>query len=117
MKNEDWIKDIPEQSQLGRSILAIFIAAIDLKRRSKNEWRFLFRAAGQDAIATAARMNIHVNNAATEASQFPIPVAPLAGGSMMTAELRLHPLSAEMLQNIGRPGLKVVALSAQMLLA
>ena len=35
------------------------------KRQKKDGWEFLFLAAGQDAIATAAAMNIHQDNAAT----------------------------------------------------
>lgn len=35
------------------------------KRQDKDGWEFLFLAAGQDAIATAAQMNIHSHNSAT----------------------------------------------------
>lgn len=35
------------------------------KRRKKDGWEFLFLAANQDAIATAAQMNIHAHDSAT----------------------------------------------------
>ena len=35
------------------------------RRQEKQGWQFLFLAANQDAIATAAQMNIHAHNAAT----------------------------------------------------
>ena len=35
------------------------------KRQGKDGWEFLFLTAGQDAIATAAQMNIHAHNSAT----------------------------------------------------
>lgn len=35
------------------------------KRREKDGWEFLFLAANQDAIATAAQMNIHAHDSAT----------------------------------------------------
>ena len=35
------------------------------KRRDKDGWEFLFLGANQDAIATAAQMNIHAHDAAT----------------------------------------------------
>lgn len=41
------------------------LAARIKERQEKNGWQFLFLGANQDAIATAAQMNIHAGNAAT----------------------------------------------------
>lgn len=41
------------------------LAAKIKERQEKEGWQFLFLAANQDAIATAAQMNIHAHNAAT----------------------------------------------------
>jgi len=74
------IKDLPKASKPDQVIFAIFtdgqenasrdytwkdIADKIQKRQKKNGWEFLFLAAGQDAIATAAQMHIHAHNAAT----------------------------------------------------
>lgn len=74
------IKELPKKHQPDQVIFAIFtdglenasqkytwqdIAAKIQKRQKKDDWQFLFLAAGQDAIATAAQMNIHAHNAAT----------------------------------------------------
>ena len=73
------IKSLPKKQQPDQVIFAIFtdgmenasrkytwqdIAARIQKRQEKDGWEFLFLAAGQDAIATAAQMNIHAHNAA-----------------------------------------------------
>jgi len=74
------IKALPKQKRPDQVIFAIFtdglenasrkytwldIAEMIQKRQKKNGWEFLFLAAGQDAIASAAQMNIHAHNAAT----------------------------------------------------
>lgn len=74
------IKALPKEQRPDQVIFAIFtdgmenmsqrytwqdIAAMIQKRQKKNGWQFLFLAAGQDAIATAAQMSIHADNAAT----------------------------------------------------
>jgi hypothetical protein len=41
------------------------LAAKIKERQEKDGWQFLFLGANQDAIATAAQMNIHAHNAAT----------------------------------------------------
>jgi len=76
------IKALPKDQRPDQVIFAIFtdghenasrkftwqdIAAKIQKRQKKDGWEFLFLAAGQDAIATAAQMNIHAHNAATVA--------------------------------------------------
>lgn len=78
------IKALPEEQRPGQVIFAIFtdgmenasrkytwqdIAARIQKRQKKDGWEFLFLAAGQDAIATAAQMNIRAHNAATVDSE------------------------------------------------
>lgn len=77
------IKDLPEQDRPGKVIFAIFtdglenasekyswkdIAAKIRKRQDKDGWEFLFLAANQDAIATAAQMNIRGHHSATAAA-------------------------------------------------
>ena len=74
------IKQMPKHQRPDQVIFAIFtdgmenmsrkytwhdIAGMIQKRQTKNDWQFLFLAAGQDAIASAAQMNIHAHNAAT----------------------------------------------------
>ena len=74
------IKALPKKDRPDQVIFAIFtdglenasqkyswqdIAGMIQKRQKKNGWEFLFLAAGQDAIASAAQMNIHAHNAAT----------------------------------------------------
>ena len=74
------IKNLPKKHRPDQVIFAIFtdglenasrkyswqdIAEMIRKRQKKDGWDFLFLAAGQDAIATAAQMNIHAHNAAT----------------------------------------------------
>ncbi|MAS93114.1 MAG: hypothetical protein CMO55_07950 [Verrucomicrobiales bacterium] len=74
------IKDLPKKQRPDQVIFAIFtdgmenasrkydwkdIAKKIQKRQKKDGWEFLFLAAGQDAIATAAQMNIHADNAAS----------------------------------------------------
>lgn len=74
------IKDLPKKSQPDQVVFAIFtdglenasrkyswqdIASKIQKRQENDGWEFLFLAAGQDAIATAAQMNIHAHNAAS----------------------------------------------------
>jgi len=74
------IKDLPQKQRPDQVIFAIFTDGLEnasrkytwqdvadkiRKRQKKDNWEFLFLAAGQDAIATAAQMNIHAHNAAT----------------------------------------------------
>jgi uncharacterized protein YegL len=74
------IRDLPEQDRPDQVIFAIFtdgeenashrftwqaIAGKIRRRQAKQGWEFLFLGANQDAIATAAQMNIHAHNAAT----------------------------------------------------
>jgi hypothetical protein len=74
------IKALPKKARPDQVIFAIFtdglenasrkytwqdIAGKIRQRQKKDGWEFLFLAAGQDAIATAAQMNIHADNAAT----------------------------------------------------
>lgn len=74
------IKALPEQDRPDQVIFAIFtdgeenssrrftwqdIAGKIRRRQEKQGWEFLFLGANQDAIATAAQMNIHAHNAAT----------------------------------------------------
>ena len=74
------IKDLPKKQCPDQVIFAIFTDGLEnasrkytwqdiakkiRKRQKKDGWEFLFLAAGQDAIATAAQMNIHADNAAT----------------------------------------------------
>ncbi len=74
------IKALPKQQRPGKVIFAIFtdghenasrkftwqdISDAIRKRRDKDGWEFLFLGANQDAIATAAQMNIHAHDAAT----------------------------------------------------
>lgn len=74
------IKELPEKDRPDQIIFAIFTDGLEnasrkytwkdvadkiQKRQDKNGWEFLFLAAGQDAIASAAQMNIHAHNAAT----------------------------------------------------
>ncbi len=74
------IKALPKKDRPDQVIFAIFtdgmenssrkfswqdIAGKIHKRQAKNDWQFLFLAAGQDAIATASQMNIYAHNAAT----------------------------------------------------
>jgi hypothetical protein len=74
------IADLPAAARPSQVIFAIFtdglenassrytwkdLAAKIKERQEKDGWQFLFLAANQDAIATAAQMNIHANNAAT----------------------------------------------------
>ena len=74
------IKALPGKQRPGKVIFAIFtdgeenasrkfawqdIADAIRKRRDKDGWEFLFLGANQDAIATAAQMNIHAHDAAT----------------------------------------------------
>jgi hypothetical protein len=73
-------RDLPPGSRPDQVIFAIFtdgeensssrftwqdIAGKIRRRQEKQGWQFLFLAANQDAIATAAQMNIHAHNAAT----------------------------------------------------
>lgn len=73
-------RDLPPESRPDQVIFAIFtdgeensssrftwqdIAGKIRRRQEKQGWQFLFLAANQDAIATAAQMNIHAHNAAT----------------------------------------------------
>jgi hypothetical protein len=75
-----WIAATPAASGPVQVIFAIFtdglenassrfswkqLAARIKERQEKNGWQFLFLGANQDAIATAAQMNIHAGNAAT----------------------------------------------------
>ncbi|MEM9016687.1 MAG: hypothetical protein AAGC68_06710 [Verrucomicrobiota bacterium] len=74
------IKHLPKRSRPDQVIFAIFTDGLEnasrkyswqdiadgiQKRQAKDGWEFLFLAAGQDAIATAAQMNIHADNAAS----------------------------------------------------
>jgi len=74
------IQDLPKKKRPDQVIFAIFTDGLEnasckygwqdiadkiRKRQEKDGWEFLFLAAGQDAIATAAQMNIHAHNAAT----------------------------------------------------
>lgn len=74
------IRDLPENDRPDQVIFAIFtdgeensshrftwkdIAGKIRRRQEKQGWEFLFLGANQDAIATAAQMNIHAGNAAT----------------------------------------------------
>jgi len=74
------IKALPAAAQPDQVIFAIFtdgeenashqytwrdIAGKIRRRQAKQGWEFLFLGANQDAIATAAQMNIHAHNAAT----------------------------------------------------
>jgi hypothetical protein len=74
------IKAMPEGEQPATVVFAIFTdghenssqqytwekVAKRIKRRTEQDgWQFLFLAANQDAIATAAKMNIHRDNSAT----------------------------------------------------
>jgi hypothetical protein len=74
------IKKLQKKERPAKVIFAIFtdgmensslkytwidIATMIRKRREKDGWEFLFLAANQDAIATAAQMNIHAHDSAT----------------------------------------------------
>jgi uncharacterized protein YegL len=74
------IQALPKKQRPDQVIFAIFTDGLEnasrryswqdiadriRKRQDKDGWEFLFLAAGQDAIATAAQMNIHAHNAAT----------------------------------------------------
>jgi Mg-chelatase subunit ChlD len=74
------IRDLPESDRPDQVIFAIFtdgeenasrrftwkdIAGKIRRRQERQGWEFLFLGANQDAIATAAQMNIHSRNAAT----------------------------------------------------
>jgi uncharacterized protein YegL len=74
------IQALPKTSRPSQVIFAIFtdglenassrytwkdLAAKIKERQEKDGWQFLFLGANQDAIATAAQMNIHAHNAAT----------------------------------------------------
>jgi uncharacterized protein YegL len=74
------IRELPENDRPDQVIFAIFtdgeenashrftwqnIAGKIRRRQEKQGWEFLFLGANQDAIATAAQMNIHAHNAAT----------------------------------------------------
>ena len=74
------IRDLPARDRPDQVIFAIFtdgeenastrftwrdIAGKIRRRQAKQGWEFLFLGANQDAIATAAQMNIHAHNAAT----------------------------------------------------
>ena len=74
------INDLPKKSKPDQVIFAIFTDGLEnasrkyswqdiadriRKRQERDGWEFLFLAAGQDAIATAAQMNIHAHNAAS----------------------------------------------------
>jgi len=76
------IKKLPEEERPGKVIFAIFTDGLEnasrdydwatiadkiRKRQDRDGWEFLFLAAGQDAIATAAQINIGAHNAATAA--------------------------------------------------
>ena len=64
-------RDLPPESRPDQVIFAIFTdgeenASRKIRRRQEKQgWQFLFLGANQDAIATAAQMNIHAHNAAT----------------------------------------------------
>lgn len=74
------IRALPKENQPAKVVFAIFtdgeenasvkyrwtdIAGKIRRRREKDGWEFLFLAANQDAIATAAQMNIHAHDSAT----------------------------------------------------
>lgn len=74
------LRDLPDSQRPDQVIFAIFtdgqensshrytwqdIAGKIRRRQAKQGWEFLFLGANQDAIATAAQMNIHAHNAAT----------------------------------------------------
>jgi len=74
------IRALPESQRPDQVIFAIFTDGLEnaskghtwadiaqriRKRQTKDGWQFLFLAANQDAIATAAQMNIHAKDAAT----------------------------------------------------
>lgn len=74
------IKALPEKDRPAQVVFAIFTDGLEnashrhdwqdiakriRKRQQKDGWEFLFLAANQDAIATAAQMNIHAKDAAT----------------------------------------------------
>lgn len=74
------IKDLPRKQRPDQVIFAIFTDGLENasrkygwqdiankigKRQKKGGWEFLFLAAGQDAIATAAQINIQAHNSAT----------------------------------------------------
>lgn len=74
------IRDLPDETRPDQVIFAIFtdgeenasrrfawqdIAGKIRRRQEKQGWEFLFLGANQDAVATAAQMNIHAHNAAT----------------------------------------------------
>lgn len=74
------IKGLPKKGKPDQVIFAIFTDGLEnasrkytwqdiadkiKKRQEKDGWEFLFLAAGQDAIATAAQINIHADNAAS----------------------------------------------------
>ena len=98
------LKDLPSQEQPGKVIIAIFTDGqenasreytaahigdlISLYRREKG-WEFLFLAANQDAIATAAAMQMEVNtsgNVSTSATGF------RTSGSAMSRKARALPM-------------------------
>ncbi len=76
---EKRINALPESSQPRQVIFAIFTDGLEnassrytwkevaakIGKQQEKGWQFLFLAANQDAIATAAQMNIHADNAAT----------------------------------------------------
>lgn len=77
---EKRIAALPKASRPSQVIFAIFTDGLEnasrrytwrqlsdkiRERQEKEGWQFLFLAANQDAIATAAQMNIHADNAAT----------------------------------------------------
>lgn len=74
------IKTLPKKHHPDQVIFAIFTDGLEnasrnyswkdiadkIRKRQKNDgWEFLFLAAGQDAIATAAQMSIYAHNAAS----------------------------------------------------
>ena len=77
------IKALPEEKRPGKVIFAILTDGLEnasrrysledvskkiSKRRNKDGWEFLFLGANQDAIATAAQMNIRVRDSASSAA-------------------------------------------------
>lgn len=95
------IKDLPKKQRPDQVIFAIFTDGLEnasrkytwqdiaekiAKRQKKDGWEFLFLAAGQDAIATAAQMNIQAQNAATvrEDNMF----SPRDSGRAMSRKVR-----------------------------
>ena len=95
------IKDLPKKSKPDQVIFAIFTDGLEnasrkyswqdiadriRKRQERDGWEFLFLAAGQDAIATAAQMNIHAHNAASvrEDNMF----SPRDSGRAMSRKVR-----------------------------